>query len=75
MRVEGLAVLAEVEVDTVGATVADATDGHYVAGITGDATVDVRVTFRLVLRSVSVNFAICRGKTRPYFCDQIKQVQ
>lgn len=53
MGVEGLAVFAEVEVDTVGATIADATDGHYVAGITGDTAVDVRVTFRLVLRSVS----------------------
>lgn len=43
--VEGLAVLAEVEVNTIGATVTDATDGHYVAGITGHAAVDVRVTF------------------------------
>lgn len=45
MGVKGLAVLAEVEVDTIGATVTDATDGHYVAGITGHATMDIRVTF------------------------------
>lgn len=43
--VKGLAVLAEVEVDTIGATVTDATDRHYVAGIAGHAAVDVRVTF------------------------------
>lgn len=47
--VEGFAVFAEVEVDAVCAAVADAADGHYVAGVAGNAAVDVGVAFGLVL--------------------------